>query len=212
MATGSNALFSNTEGSANVATGGSALFNTTGSSNTAIGDSAGENATTGSNNIYLGALVTGVAGESNTMYLGKVGTQTRTVIAGVRGTTTGVADAVTVMIDSIGQLGTASSARRYKEDIRDMAAASRGLMDLRPVTFRYREAYADGGKPIQYGLIAEEVAEVYPDLVVYDEDGRPETVQYRKVNAMLLNEVQQQHRVILELLDRVERLERSQTN
>ena len=93
-----------------------------------------------------------------------------------------------------------------------MGKASAGLMDLRPVTFRYREAYSDGSKPIQYGLIAEEVAEVYPDLVVSDEDGQPETVQYRKVNAMLLNEVQQQHRVILELLDRVERLERSQTN
>ena len=156
----------------------------------AIGVDAGASATTGSNNIYLGRGVTGVAGQSNTMYLGKVGTQTRTLIAGVRGITTGEASAITVVIDSTGQLGTVSSSRRYKEDIQDMGHASAGLLVLRPVTFRYTQAYADGAKPIQYGLIAEDVAEVYPDLDVYDAEGRPETVQYRKVNAMLLNEVQ----------------------
>ena len=130
------------------------------------------------------------------MYLGLVGTQTTTFIAGVRGSTTGVADAIQVLIDSSGQLGTVSSSRRYKEDIQDMGRASAGLLDLRPVTFRYTQASTDGATPIQYGLIAEEVAAIYPDVVVYNDAGQPETVQYRKVNAMLLNEVQRQHRQI----------------
>ena len=129
------------------------------------------------------------------MYLGRVGTQTTTFIAGVRGITTG-ADAIQVLIDSSGQLGTVSSSRRYKEDIQDMGRASAGLLDLRPVTFRYTQASTDGATPIQYGLIAEEVAAIYPDVVVYNDAGQPETVQYRKVNAMLLNEVQRQHRQI----------------
>ena len=130
------------------------------------------------------------------MYLGKVGTQTKTFIAGVRGITTGVADAVLVAIDSNGQLGTISSSRRYKKDIQDMRGASAGLLELRPVTFRYTQAFTDGATPTQYGLIAEEVAEIYPDVVVYNDAGQAETVQYRKVNAMLLNEVQRQHRQI----------------
>ncbi|MFN7978675.1 MAG: tail fiber domain-containing protein, partial [Vicinamibacterales bacterium] len=95
---------------------------------------------------------------------------------------------------STGQLGTVNSSRRFKEDIQDMGEASSGLMRLRPVTYRYSKAYADGSKPIDYGLIAEEVAEIYPDLVVKTADGQIETVQYQKVNAMLLNEVQKQHR------------------
>ena len=195
-AVGEDALFANTEGSENTAVGQFALFqNTIGSDNTAVGDNAGFNATTGNNNIYLGANVGGVAGEANTMYLGRVGTQTTTFIAGVRGITTG-ADAIQVLIDSSGQLGTVSSSRRYKEDIQDMGRASAGLLDLRPVTFRYTQASTDGATPIQYGLIAEEVAAIYPDVVVYNDAGQPETVQYRKVNAMLLNEVQRQHRQI----------------
>ena len=98
------------------------------------------------------------------------------------------------MIDSTGQLGTISSSRRYKEDIQDMGEASSGLMKLRPVTYRYTQAYADGSKPIDYGLIAEEVEQVYPDLVAHLKNGDVETVQYHKINAMLLNEVQKQHR------------------
>ena len=101
-----------------------------------------------------------------------------------------------VVIDSAGQLGTVSSSRRYKEDIQSMAGASRGLMRLRPVTFRNTQAFAGGAKPRQYGLIAEEVAEVYPDVVVGNADGQIETIQYDKINAMLLNEVQEQHRTI----------------
>ncbi len=86
------------------------------------------------------------------------------------------------------------SSRRYKEDIRDMDHASSGLLRLRPVTFRYNKEYANGSRPMQYGLIGEEVAEVYPDLVTYSPGGEVEAVQYRKVNALLLNEVQKLHR------------------
>ena len=140
-ASGFQALEPNTTGSFNTASGAQALIsNTTGSSNTAVGAGAGSNATTGSNNIYLGASVSGVAGESNTMYLGLQGTQTKTVIAGIRGTTTGAADAIPVLIDSLGQVGTVSSSRRYKEDIENMAGASGRVLSLRPVTFRYKKA------------------------------------------------------------------------
>ena len=117
---------------------------------------------------------------------------TATFIAGIRGTSTGVADAIAVLIDSAGQLGTVSSTRRVKEDIGDMGEASAALLQLRPVTFRYRQAMADGSKPLQYGLIAEEVAEVMPELVVYGADGQPQTVQYHVLPALLLNELQRQ--------------------
>src|SRR4029453_5061387 len=113
---------------------------------------------------------------------------------GVAGVRAGTADAVGVVIDSSGQLGTLNSSRRYKEDIHNMGDASSGLMKLRPVTFRYSQPYANGSKPIDYGLIAEEVEEVYPDLVAHLADGQVETVQYHKINAMLLNEIQKQHR------------------
>jgi len=96
------------------------------------------------------------------------------------------------VIDSNGQLGTVSSSRRFKDDIQDMGDTSRDLMRLRPVTFRYKKPFADGSKPIQYGLIAEEVAEVYPDLVAHSADGQIETVKYQVLDSMLLNEVQRQ--------------------
>ncbi len=179
-AVGTNALGFNTTGGSNTATGQAALWNnTTGMSNTAVGRYAGRDSTTGSNNVYVGAEVHGVAGESNTMYLGKVGTQLKTLIAGVRGITTGVADAIPVIIDSNGQLGTISSSRRFKEDIHDMPTSlSDRLLRLRPVTFRYTQAYTDGSKPIQYGLVAEEVAEVFPELAVRNAQGEVETVHY----------------------------------
>jgi len=101
-----------------------------------------------------------------------------------------------VMVNSLGQLGTVLSSRRFKEEIQDMREASSGLLRLRPVTFRYKEAFADGARPVQYGLIAEEVAEVHPDLVVYSRTGEVETVQYHKLVPMLLNELQKQHRRI----------------
>jgi len=113
--------------------------------------------------------------------------QAATYIAAINGVTVSGSP---VLVDSNGQLGTIASSRRYKEDIHDMGAASDGLLRLRPVTFRYKKPYADGSKPIQYGLVAEEVADVYPDLVVRGKDGQVETVQYYKLDAMLLNEVQ----------------------
>ena len=97
------------------------------------------------------------------------------------------------MIDTNGQLGTISSSARYKEDIHDMADASSGVLQLRPVTFRYKQPYTDGSKPLDYGLIAEEVAKVYPDLVVKDADGKIQTVQYQKLMPMLLSELQKEH-------------------
>jgi trimeric autotransporter adhesin len=140
--------------------------------------------------------VTGVANESATMYLGKIGTQTKTVIAGIRGATTINNDAIAVMIDSAGQLGTMSSSRRFKEDIHDMADMSRRLFQLRPVTFRYKKAYGDGSKPIQYGLIAEEVADAFPELAVRNANGEVETVHYETLNVLLLNELKKQEQLI----------------
>jgi hypothetical protein len=207
-ASGVDALGFNSTGQGNTASGVTALgFNSTGANNVAVGFFAGIEATTGSNNIYLGASVRGVAGESNTIYLGKQGTQTRTVIAGIRSVTTGVADAVPVFIDSNGQLGTASSSIRFKEDIHDMAGASQRLFNLRPVTFRYTQAYIDGGKPTQYGLIAEEVAEVFPELAVRDADGQVETVHYETLNVLLLNELKKEHEEVQRQRRRIDLLE-----
>jgi hypothetical protein len=127
------------------------------------------------------------------MRLGSV--QTRTFIAGIRGTP--MTNGVPVLINSNGQLGTpGESSRRFKEDIRDMADSSQGLFALRPVTFHYKEPAEDGVNPLEYGLIAEEVAPVYPDLVAYGADGQIETVQYHKLTPMLLNELQHLHRQV----------------
>jgi hypothetical protein len=98
-----------------------------------------------------------------------------------------------VVIDSNGQLGTISSSRRYKEDISDMGSASDRLLQLQPVTFRYKDAYTNGEQPLDYGLIAEEVAEVFPELVVFNKDDQPETVKYRLLSSLLLNELQKQN-------------------
>jgi trimeric autotransporter adhesin len=111
------------------------------------------------------------------------------------------------LVTSGGQLGIATSSRRYKEDIQDMGDASGGLLRLRPVTFRYKQAYADGSKPIQYGLVAEEVAEAYPDLVVRSADGQIQTVKYQVLDSMLLNELQKQNKTISALEERVTKLE-----
>ena len=109
---------------------------------------------------------------------------------------TGVNDAVNVVIDSNGQLGTISSSRRYKEDINDMGDESDRLLRLHPVTFRYKEAYANDEQPLDYGLIAEEVAEVFPELVVFNDENQPETVKYRLLSSLLLNELQKQHALL----------------
>jgi hypothetical protein len=122
--------------------------------------------------------------------------QTRAFIAGIRGVTTGNANAVAVLIDSSGQLGTVSSSRRFKDDIANMDAASSALMKLRPVTFHYKSGETPSARRLQYGLIAEEVAEVYPGLIANSADGKMETVMYQFLPPMLLNEVQKQKRTI----------------
>jgi hypothetical protein len=189
-AAGKLALFSNGTGDGNTAVGGNALANTTGSGNIGIGLDACVNTTTGSINICIGSP--GVAGESSTIRIGTVGIQTATFIAGISGTTS--PGGVGVFINGNGQLGTATSSRRFKEDIREIGEESDGLMRLRPVAFRYKPEIDPTGLT-QYGLIAEEVADVYPDLVVFDRDGRPETVRYHLINALLLSEVQKHHRI-----------------
>jgi hypothetical protein len=208
VATGPNALNDNTTGSSNVATGANALYdNKTGIDNTAVGASALSNQTAGNGNLALGIGAgvdysgsesfnillgnNGVAGESYVMRLGAVGLQAKAFIAGVHGVTS--SSGIPVYVNSAGQLGTATSSRRFKEDIADMGAASDVLMKLRPVTFHYKAPYDDGQRVQQYGLIAEEVAEIDPNLVQYGDDGQPLTVRYHFVNAMLLGEVQKQH-------------------
>ncbi|MGH9779231.1 MAG: tail fiber domain-containing protein, partial [Candidatus Acidiferrales bacterium] len=192
---GPNALAGN-GGSGNTAVGFNALGNT-GNTNTsdniAIGHLAGVAVMTGSNTILVGNQ--GTSSESDTIRIGIPSggaAHTATFIGGICGVTTGVADAIAVMIDSNGQLGTVSSTRRVKEDINAMGEASAGLLRLRPVVFRFRQPMADGSKPLQYGLIAEEVAEVMPELVVYNAEGQPQTVQYHVLPALLLNEIQRQ--------------------
>ena len=133
----------------------------------------------------------GVSSESYTVRLGD-SLHTRAFIQGIRGKTTGIANAVPVVIDSNGQLGTVSSSIRFKEDIRNMADTSHRLFDLRPVTFRYTQPFADGSKPRQFGLVAEEVAEVFPELAVRGADGAVETVHYETLSVLLLNELQRQ--------------------
>jgi hypothetical protein len=211
-ALGYQALYNDTTGSCNAATGNNALrLNTTGTDNTANGVQALANNTTGNFNIALGycagiSLATGdknidignwgVAGESNTIRIGGTNWQTRTFIAGVRGVTTGNVNAIPVMIDSADQLGTVSSSVRFKKEIKPMDKASKAILALKPVTFQYK---SDSTGTPQFGLIAEEVAAVDPNLVVRDEKGEIYTVRYEAVNAMLLNEFLKEHRKVQEL-------------
>src|SRR5580658_6242202 len=186
-AVGAEALGNNT-GDENTAVGRSALDQASGSNNTAIGWAAGLMVGAGSDNIMIGNL--GTSSDDHTIRIGDV--QTSTYIAGISGA--GVSSGTAVFVNSNGQLGVAPSSRRYKEDIEDMGDASKGLLSLRPVTFRYKKPDSDGSKPLEYGLIAEEVAGIYPDLVVRGKDGQVESVQYQKLPAMLVNELQKEHR------------------
>ncbi|MGE0461822.1 MAG: tail fiber domain-containing protein [Vicinamibacterales bacterium] len=200
--------------SGNTAIGEGALgYLTSGGINTAIGSRAGQNLTTGNYNLYLGNE--GVASESQTIRLGSGATHTRLFLAATRNVTTGQNNAVPVMIDGAGQVGTISSSRRTKDHIEDLGAVSRAIFDLRPVSFTYKRPFADGSTPIQYGLIAEEVAEVLPELVAYDGEGQPETVKYHVLPTLLLNEVQRleheraaQAREIAELRSLIAQLQR----
>jgi len=185
VAVGLDALFLST-GDFNTAVGTNALGGTTGTRNIGLGLGAGMNIGSGSNNIDIGNLAPG--NESDTIRIGS--TQTASFLAGVSGVT--VSSGVQVYIDSNGQLGTLTSSARFKEDVADMAGASHLVMQLRPVTFRYKAPYDDGSHRLQYGLIAEEVAKVDPELVQFDGKGQAQTVRYHVVNMMLLNEVQRQ--------------------
>ncbi|HZR04231.1 MAG TPA: tail fiber domain-containing protein [Candidatus Udaeobacter sp.] len=182
-ANGFGALEENAAGNSNTAVGVSALFsNFTGNSNTAIGDSAGSNIT-GDGNVCIGAGVTGVAGENN--------------ITRIRNIYESVATERAVYVTSDNRIGTLSSSRRYKEQIKPMENASEAIHSLRPVSFRYKKEI-DPTRSLSFGLIAEEVARVSPDLVTPDRQGKPETVRYEAVNAMLLNEFLKEHRKVQE--------------
>jgi hypothetical protein len=188
-ANGIGALFGNSTGNGNTASGDGALGgNTSGSFNTAIGFNAGAQLTTGSNNIDIGAL--GVAGESNTMRIGTVH-QTATYITGISGAT--VPAGAGVIIDSSGHLGTVVSSERFKDEIKPMDKASEAILALKPVTFHYKKEI-DANRTPQFGLVAEDVEKVNPDLVVRDAEGKVYSVRYDAVNAMLLNEFLKEHR------------------
>jgi hypothetical protein len=189
-ANGLQALYSNTTGVSNAANGANALYyNTTGSNNVALGFNAGLNLTAGDNNIDIGNE--GVAGESNTIRIGTQGTQTATFIAGIRGVP--ITGGQAVGVNASGQLGIRASSAQFKEAIKPMGKASEAILALKPVTFRYKQELDPKGSP-QFGLIAEEVAKVNPNLVVTDDQGKPFTVRYDEVNAMLLNEFLKEHR------------------
>jgi hypothetical protein len=188
-AAGLNALRRNTSGEGNTAYGSRALVrNTTGNDNIALGNNAGENLTTGSNNIDIGNR--GVVGESNTIRIGST-SHTNTYISGIDGVT--VVDGVGVLIDTNGHLGTATSSARFKDNIQPMDKASEAILALKPVTFHYKQELDPDGVR-QFGLVAEEVEKVNPDLVARDDQGKPYTVRYEAVNAMLLNEFLKEHR------------------
>ena len=192
---GAYAGYSNTLGQQNTFSGYQAGYsNTTGSNNTFLGNAAGIGIVTGNNDVYIANL--GFT-ESNTIRIGGdtgYGPQTAAYIAGIYGANIG--SGTTVYVNSNGQLGTSTSSRRFKEQIHDMGDSTNGLMKLRPVTYLYKPEYDKGPRTLQYGLIAEEVAEVYPDLVVYEPDGQPYTVKYQYLAPMLLNELQKQQAVI----------------
>ena len=191
-ATGHGALYGNTTGEANTAGGFNALLhNTTGSGNIALGASAGTNLRTGNKNIDIGNA--GVTDESNTIRIGNVVNQSATFIAGISGAT--VPTGVAVIVDVSGHLGTTTSSARFKDSIKPMDKASEAILALQPVTFRYKKDLDPDSVP-EFGLIAEQVAKVNPDLVARDKQGNPYTVRYEAVNAMLLNEFLKEHRKV----------------
>jgi Chaperone of endosialidase len=200
-ASGMNALFNNTTGSQNTASGFNALPNsTTGNGNIAVGFQAGLNLTTGSHNIDIGNK--GVAAESGTVRIGTKSTQTATYIAGIYNN---ALSGLPVVVTSTGQLGVeATSSERFKTAIAPMSSNSAKLQQLRPVTFHYK---ANPHGALQYGLIAEEVAKVYPELVIRNESGRIDGVRYDELAPMLLNEVQQQAAEIRDLKQRQLRMQ-----
>jgi endosialidase-like protein len=200
-AMGSGALF-NSIGDGNTAMGAFTLgANTNGSYNIALGANAGSNPIASSYSIFIGNI--GLPGDSNVTRIGTEGTQLRAFVAGISNVMTG-APAIPVLVDSTGQLGTISSSRRYKYDINSRSDVTTMLQKLRPVTFRYKQAQNDGQHPIQYGLIAEEVAEVFPDLAVFNKDGTTETVNYHLLPSFLLAGYQSQQQTIAAQAEKID--------
>jgi hypothetical protein len=213
-ALGELALASLTTGGGNTGVGNSTLVSaTTGYQNIAVGYVAGQNLTTGNNNIYISSP--GVDTESNTIHIGNVvgftdiygfghAAHTATYIAGISGQT--ASGGVAVFINSDGKLGTLTSSAQFKTDIKPMDESSTAILALKPVTFRYKDEI-DPKRIPQFGLVAEEVEKVNPDLVVRDGEGKVYTVRYEAVNAMLLNEFLKEHKAALEEHRKVEGLE-----
>jgi len=209
-AVGSGALAVNAIGTGNTGIGRQALLSTTGNGNTALGafalqnvetggdniglgNGAGQALITGDNNIYIGSNVSSST-ESNNIRIGTQGTQMATFIAGISGA---MISGTAVVVNGFGQLGVAPSSKRFKDEIKPMGKTSEAILALKPVTFRYKKEIDSNGVP-QFGLVAEEVAKVNPDLVVRDEDGKVYTVRYDVVNAMLLNEFLKEHKTVQE--------------
>jgi hypothetical protein len=199
-AIGFEALRSNKRGINNTALGTNSLYNCVADNNTALGISAGMNIKTGSNDISIGNV--GVADESNTIRMGNE-THTNTFIAGISGVT--VPGGIGVIVDSSGHLGTTTSSARYKEAIQPMDKASEAVLALKPVTFRYNHELDPDGIQ-QFGLVAEQVEQINPALVAHDQKGKPYSVRYEAVNAMLLNEFLKEHRKVEEQEKRIDAL------
>lgn len=221
---GNGSLTTCSSGDANVAVGQGSLFTLgTGNSNTSIGTTALNFITSGSNNIGIGQLAgtsytstessnivignSGTIADANTIRIGTqgagAGQQNKAFMAGIAGVT--VASSAAMLINtSTGQMGTVVSSRRYKENISELENDSQGILELRPVKFNYKN---DTSREVHYGLIAEEVEGVFPDLVIYNKDRDPETVRYHELPALLISEIQRQHAIIADLSRRLERLE-----
>jgi len=198
-ASGANALANNTSGENNTAMGTGALLNNkTGVNNIALGSNAGSNITN-NNNIDIGSQ--GVARDTGVIRIGTRGTHRTTLIAGIFGSSIG-RPAAPVYVDETGALAAVPSSQRFKDNIRPMNQSSEVLFALKPVTFHYKKELDPAGMQ-QFGLVAEQVEKVNPDLVVRESDGKPYTVRYDQVNAMLLNEFLKEHQTVQELRNQV---------
>jgi hypothetical protein len=206
-AVGLDALSTNATGNNNTAVGREALLsNTTGESNVAVGRGALANSTTGVSNLALGIDAGNqVTTASNVIAIGHTGADVSdtTWIDNVFGVTTQSGTTAPVVVSNTGQLGTVASSERFKKDIASMEKVSEAVLSLRPVTFHYK---SDVKETPQFGLVAEEVAKVNPALVLPDKEGKPYTVRYDQVNAMLLNEFLKEHRKVEQLEKQVEAL------
>ena len=207
---GYQTLFNLTSGGSDVAVGVNALHDlTTGDANTALGTGAGSNLTSGDFNVFIGQEAgSGVTSASNVICIGAAGNNVSNscFINNIfNGTSSG---GVGVFVNSNGRLGTSTSSRRFKEDVKPMGRASEAILALKPVTFHYKKEL-DAAKIPQFGLVAEDVEKVNPDLIVRDKDGKPYSVRYEQINAMLLNEFLKEHTKVQELEAVVARQQKS---